>query len=195
MRKKRKPEPISPEHAQAVSGSKYSDLCQMILEQVSAAQSPSRDLEERLERAIYAMLGMEPRDALEGMLIGQLIAAHIAAMDCYGRSMVRDQTVEMWRESLNQAKKLSRTYTDLAEALNRHRGKGQQRITVERVSVHAGGQAIVGAVTPGSGDREKLAGQISEMREITHEPGTPMRSPDPERKAMPIAGGAGKTPV
>jgi hypothetical protein len=195
MRQEGDPEPISPEHAQALSGSEYSEFCHMLLEQVLAAQSPSRDLDERIDRAMALMLGMEPRDALEGMLIGQLIAAHIAAMGCYRLAMVGDQTVEMWRESLNQAKKLSRTYADLAEALDRHRGKGQQRITVEHVSVHAGGQAIVGAVTPGAGTREKLAEQINAVREITHEPGTPMRSPDPERKAMPIAGGAGKTPV
>ena len=167
----------------------------MLWEQVVAAQSPSRYLGGQSCRATSAMLSMEPRDALEGMLIGQLIAAHHAAMECYGRAMFRNQTLEIWRESLNQAKKLSRTYVDLAEALDRHRGKGQQRIIVERVSVHAGGQAIVGAVTPGAGSRKKLAEQISESREITHEPGTPMRSPDPERKAMPITRRAKKTPV
>jgi hypothetical protein len=37
--------------------------------------------------------------------------------------------------SLNQAKKLSRTYVDLAEALDRHRGKGQQRIIASSASV------------------------------------------------------------
>lgn len=32
----------------------------------------------------------------------------------------------------------------LLEALNRHRGKGQQKVAVEHVHVHAGGQAVVG---------------------------------------------------
>ena len=32
------------------------------------------------------------------------------------------------------------------ETLNRHRGKGQQKVTVEHVHVHQGGQAIVGNV-------------------------------------------------
>jgi hypothetical protein len=32
------------------------------------------------------------------------------------------------------------------EALDKHRGKGQQKITVEHVTVEAGGQAIVGNV-------------------------------------------------
>ena len=50
---------------------------------------------------------------------------------------------------LNQANKLSRTYSTLLEALNRHRGKGQQKVTVEHVHVHQGGQAIVGNVERG----------------------------------------------
>jgi hypothetical protein len=55
------------------------------------------------------------------------------------------------RENLNQANKLTRSYATLVEALDRHRGKGQQHVTVEHVHVHQGGQAIVGAVTQGGG--------------------------------------------
>jgi hypothetical protein len=36
----------------------------------------------------------------------------------------------------------------LLEALNRNRGKGMQKITVEHVNVHPGGQAVVGVVRP-----------------------------------------------
>jgi hypothetical protein len=32
----------------------------------------------------------------------------------------------------------------LLDALNHHRGKGQQKITVEHVHIHSGGQAVVG---------------------------------------------------
>ncbi len=44
---------------------------------------------------------------------------------------------------------MARTFAALLEALNRHRGKGQQVVRVEHVTVQAGGQAIVGAVTQG----------------------------------------------
>ena len=40
----------------------------------------------------------------------------------------------------------TRTYATLLEALNRHCGKGQQKVTAEHVHVHEGGQAIVGNV-------------------------------------------------
>ena len=43
--------------------------------------------------------------------------------------MIKDQTFEGYRENLNQANKLSRTYAVLLDALNRHRGKGQQKVT------------------------------------------------------------------
>jgi hypothetical protein len=70
--------------------------------------------------------------------------------------MLPEQSFEGRRENLNQANKLSRTYTNLLEALNRHRGKGQQKVTVEHVHVHSGGQAVVGTVeAPGGGDRTK----------------------------------------
>jgi hypothetical protein len=66
--------------------------------------------------------------------------------------MLGELTFEGRRENLSQANKLSRTYATLLEALNRHRGKGQQRVAVEHVHVHPGGQAVVGTVeTPGEG--------------------------------------------
>ena len=140
---------------QSISGSDDFDFCITLLTQVVNAQwrPDSAELTQQVEATRAAMMGMKPRDALEGMLIGQLIAIHNAAMECCRRAMIPGQTFEGGREALNQANKLSRTYAALTEALDRHRGKGQQHIRVEHVNVHAGGQAIVGAVTPGGGSR------------------------------------------
>ena len=140
---------------QSLSGSDDFDFFITLLTQVVNAQwrPDSAELTQQVEATRAAMMGMKPRDALEGMLIGQLIAIHNAAMECCRRAMIPGQTFEGRRENLNQANKLSRTYALLTEALDRHRGKGQQHIRVEHVNVHAGGQAIVGAVTPGGGSR------------------------------------------
>ena len=114
-------------------------------------------------------------------MAAQLLAAHYAAMECYRRAMLDEQTFEGRRENLNQANKLSRSYAVLLEALNRHRGKGQQKVTVEQVTVNAGGQAIVGAVaTPGGGVASKSEEQ---PHALTHAQGIPMRSPDETRRA------------
>jgi hypothetical protein len=111
--------------------------------------SDEQTLDRQLKAATAALVGIGPRDELEAMIAAQMIAAHSAAMECYRRAMLSEQTLEGRRENLNQANKLSRTYTLLLEALNRHRGKGQQKVTVEHVHVHRGGQAIVGHIEQG----------------------------------------------
>src|ERR1700737_415563 len=98
--------------------------------------------------------------------------------------MIGEQTFEGRRENLSQANKLSRTYATLLEALNRHRGKGQQKVTVEHVHVHEGGQAIVGNVeSRGGGFAPKAKDQ---PHALAHAPGTTMPSTDPPRDAVPI---------
>ena len=125
---------------------------------VAVSTGGVRDDEGALERAragIAAMRGIGPDDVIADMVAAQLVAAHHAAMDCYKRAAGAGRNgevmpLEVWREALNQANKLSRTTAALVEALNRHRGKsGQQTVRVEHVNVAAGGQAIVGAVTTG----------------------------------------------
>jgi hypothetical protein len=87
---------------------------------------------------------------------------------------------------LSQANKLGRTFSVLLDALNRHRGKGQQKVTVEHVHVHEGGQAIVGNVgTPGGGDRAKSEDQ-PHARQIEHAPQPAMPSADTTREPLPI---------
>jgi hypothetical protein len=136
---------------------------------------------------VAALIGIGPKDELEGMMAAQLIAAHNAAMECYRRAMIGEQTFEGRRENLAQANKLSRTFATLLEALNRHRGKGQQKVTVEHVHVHSGGQAVVGVVgTQGGGDRAELEDQPHAKR-IAHTPEPALRGTDAESAAVPIA--------
>jgi len=139
---------------------------------------------------VAAMVGIGPKDELEGMMAAQLVAAHNAAMECYRRAMIGEQTFEGRRENLSQANKLSRTYAVLLDALNHHRGKGQQKVTVEHVHVHSGGQAVVGVVeTPGGGDRMKPADQ-PHAKQTAHAPQSEVWSADKEREPVPVAGDA-----
>ena len=136
------------------------------------------------DATVAALIGIGPTDELEGMMAAQLIAAHNAAMECYRRAMIGEQTFEGRRENLAQANKLSRTYAALIEALNRYRGKGQQKVTVEHVHVHAGGQAVVGVVgTPGGGDQAKSKDQ---PHALGYAPGEEMRSTHEERDTLPV---------
>jgi hypothetical protein len=110
-------------------------------------------------------VSIAPKDELEGMMAAQLLAAHNAAMECYRRAMIGELTFEGRRENLSQANKLSRTYAALLDVLNRHRGKGQQKVTVEHVHVHSGGRAVVGMVeTPEGGSQAKSEEQPHSAR-------------------------------
>jgi hypothetical protein len=149
----------------------------------SDAETRSR----QLSATIAALAGIGPKDELEAMMAAQLIAAHNATMECYRRAMLGEQTFEGRREALNQANGLSRTWAVLLDALNKHRGKGQQKVTVEHVHVHAGGQAVVGTVErPGGGDGAKSEEQ-PHARQVGHAPEPALWGPDEARDAVPVA--------
>jgi hypothetical protein len=176
----------------ALGGLRSDDFNRVLLNDVANTLWTKHSTEEwqaqQLAAVAGALRGIEPRDELEGMLAAQAMASHHAAMECYRRAMLPEQSFEAWKEQINQANKLSRTYATLLEALNRHRGKGQQKVTVEHVHVHSGGQAIVGAVETGgdmaSGKRH------ADARAITHAPVAPLWREDQKREAVPLAGDA-----
>jgi hypothetical protein len=118
------------------------------------------------------------------MLAAQLIAAHSATLECYRRAMLAEQTAQGRQDNLNAANKLQRSFATSLDALNKHRGRGQQQITVRHVTVVAD-QAIVGDVThQGAGDRTKLEEQ---SHALEYAPGATLWSEDPIREALPIA--------
>jgi len=83
------------------------------------------------------------------MLATQMVATHNAAMECLRRAMLGGQTFEGRDQSLKHAAKLLSIYLRQIEVLNKHRGKGQQKVTAEYVNVEAGGQAVVGNIETG----------------------------------------------
>ncbi len=139
-----------------VGGSRWDMWNNQLVSQVASAtwmgNADEAGKQQRVGGAVAGPAGIRPGDEIEAMLAAQMVAAHQAAMECYRRAMLQQQTFEGRKENLNQANKLSRTQAALTDALNKHRGKGQQKGTVEHVHVHQGGQAIVGAVqTKGGG--------------------------------------------
>lgn len=111
--------------------------------------SPPKDHAVSADAAAHRLLGIAPRDAVEEMLATQMLALHAAAMDCTRRAMLPGQPGEFRREELSLAAKASRAFAQLADTLDKRRRGGQQKVRVEHVHVHAGGQAIVGSVSTG----------------------------------------------
>ena len=142
--------------------------------------------DQSLNAFIAAMYDIEPRDALEALLITQMMATHSAAITLLKRLKNCD-TIKQQDSASNQANKLMRTFTAQMEALTRYRTKGQQKMTVEHV--HDGGQAIVGQVAQGGGATEKDKGQ-SHAYAITHAPQPTLRSEDQKKDAVPVTSDA-----
>jgi len=119
-------------------------LCQLI----DGATKDGEVDERKLNFMLAVIAGLEPRDQLEAMLAAQMAAVHAATMTMAGR--LNDAKGLLHQGHTEKAlNKLARTFTTQMEALNRYRGKGQQKMTVEHVHVHEGGQAIVGSVEGG----------------------------------------------
>jgi hypothetical protein len=179
----------TPPESQIYGGSTSEAWNQRLIEQVlKASWLKGRAGDEKTVLGVAqattgAMIDVAPTDALEGMAAAQLVAAHEASMECYRRAMLSEQSFEGRQEALNQANKLSRTWVTLLGALDKHRGKGQQKVTVEHVHVYEGGQAIVGQVEGGSTSKQE--GQ-AHAKQVTDAHESPMRSQDAQADVVPI---------
>ena len=74
------------------------------------------------------------------------------AMTFLCSAALEGQTVQAVDPHILRATRLMRLFNEQVETMARLKGKGgQQRVVAEHVTVTAGGQAIVGLVTPGGG--------------------------------------------
>ena len=165
------------------TGARGIDLPIHLMSQTARCFWEPKSITQALNTAAEAIAGIGPKDEIEGMLAAQMVATHNVAMECLKRSMLPEQPAEICNGLINRASKLLRTYTTQMEALNRHQGKGQQKMTVEHVHVHQGGQAIVGPVNQGEGGRGNGKEQ---PHAVTYAPGTTLRSADPQGDAVPV---------
>ena len=113
---------------------------------------------------------MKPRGVVEVMLAAQMAAVHFSTMKLAGQLAIAANIPQQdaAERALNE---LARTYVGQMEALKRSRTGGEQKITIQRVSVNDGGKAIVGNVTraqrDAKPDQETLSSHAIE-RDPTH---------------------------
>ncbi len=150
-----------------------------------------KERNNRILAAVQMFSELKPQNGVEGMLATQMVATHSAAMECLRRAMIPNQTFEGREQALKHANKLLQTFARLLEVLDKHRGKGQQKITVEHVTVEAGGQAIVGNVTAApaarpaqEGAAPMLAHQPAEFMPLIKDI-TPAKAPVTARRTGP----------
>ncbi len=135
----------------------------------------------RILRALELYESLEPADGAEGMLGLQMVGTHDAALQCLKRAALPNQTFAGRDMALKHASKLMALYTQQLAALNKHRGKGQQKVTVEHVNVAAGGQAIVGNIETGQRKKPQITTKADVSDAIEHTPDVPL--PDVSKKS------------
>ena len=121
-------------------------LAQQVISVLSLANLDKEEQTRRIGSALSLLKQIEPQNELEGLLASQMIGVHETAMECLEQSRVPEQTPAGRDTNLKHAVKFMGLFTKQLEALDRLRGKGQKKMTVERVNVEYGGAAIVGDV-------------------------------------------------
>ncbi len=120
-----------------------------ILGQLANAGTHGRIVDEReLNFMLSMVIGVEPRDQVEAMLATQMAAVHMAIMT-FARRLAHVENIPQQDSAERAFNKLARTFASQVEALKRYRTGGEQKVTVEHVTVNEGGQAIVGNVSHG----------------------------------------------
>lgn len=94
--------------------------------------------------ALYAAI--EPRDALESILARMAVGLSNGIMDCLGRAARHGEWLKSRDVNLRHAIKGSLAVTEMVKAIDNHRGRDRQKVSVGQVNVQSGGQAIVGNV-------------------------------------------------
>ena len=119
-------------------------LCAELLLQQLRLVLPQRRLDPDGNHAVAALCEISPRDTIEGMLAVQMVVGHNLGLEFFRRATLPLRSSEEMQLDLNLATKLLRTYVAQVEALDRHRGKGEQKMNVEQLHIHDGAQGIVG---------------------------------------------------
>ena len=161
---------ISPDHPEPALGlillmealgTTDPDFVNGLLGQLAAVGTHDRAPDEAAINFMLAVIkGVEPKDHVEAMLAAQMAAVHNAAMT-FARRLAHVDNIAQQDSAERAFNKLARTFVSQVEALKRYRTGGEQRVTVEHVTVNQGGQAIVGNVSSGGRGCRKTRGSTS----------------------------------
>lgn len=114
--------------------------------------SEENQIIKKISRETLAVF--QPEDGLQLMLAAQMSAVHDLQQKMTYLATL-SSSAESMNSYINGVTKLSNVFIQQANALAKLQGRNQQKVVVEHVNVHAGGQAIVGMVAPVGGGKKK----------------------------------------
>jgi hypothetical protein len=156
---------VSPEQSDFITATMNTDHPKLIVEIIkkslagntdAADDKPDANTDAEKNIALQHLIELKPTSYLETMLITQMIQVQNAACKCMNLAFNDNLPFAGKELNANLAVKMHRTFCAQIEALQKLRGKGGQRVTVEHVHINSGAQAIIGDVThqAGGGGRE-----------------------------------------
>jgi hypothetical protein len=111
------------------------------------ANNPDCELiQKRANSTLDKMHELEPQDAIEEMLLMQLVFTHDLFIKSSSAAITKDQNPIRVDDQVVNLTKLSRLFINQLKALNSYRNKGQQKVVVQHVQVSEGANAIIGTV-------------------------------------------------
>jgi hypothetical protein len=189
---------ISPDHPNGVIGQALLtdalgtsdlDFYSGLVRQLADVTSVKGRIDERdLNFMLAVIKDIKAKDQVEAMLAAQMAVTHMTILN-FARQLRHIETTQQMDSITRAFNQLQRTFTAQIEALKRYRTGGEQKVTVQHVSVSEGGQAIVGNVTQTASEpMPERATRAPPALTHSNEPPMP-RLDDPERGAVAVEHG------
>lgn len=132
----------------------YQHIVQKNATATNNINSEKFDMNKAKKKSSDALAALGVNDGLQAMLAAQMLSIH----ELQQRTMVYAHAVddhELKKYYTNATVKLANCFVQQANTFAKLQGAGWQKIIVERVEVHQGGQAVVGNIQGGTGIKDK----------------------------------------
>jgi hypothetical protein len=133
--------------ALALSGSRSVPFADRLAEQVALCQPLPADEAGRdrcMGATVEALKALAPQSGMEGMLAGQMVAAHNIALTLTAQAFHRSATKDA-ELFLRQGLRAMGVYVRQMELMSRQRGRRRQSVRIEHEQVDADGRVSVRA--------------------------------------------------
>jgi hypothetical protein len=185
---------------QILQGPKHSDLNGWRAQFMAAFGTTSETVVhveiERVAKALRQRDGTIDPAELDAVIA---ILTHALTMRSLG-NLNRSSNIQQQDSNALTAARLTKAFASQMDSLVKLRRGGEQRVVVEHVHIHAGAQAIVGAVTHTGAPRALIENQgqphaTNHGGPIVAPDGKAMRSQNPEREPLSVTRGEGPQPL
>ena len=177
----------------AVGGAEHDEWNDWLVSSLSAAlpvNQENDDLTKQAATAIFSgMIDLKPADAIEGMLISQMMVANQASLAMYRLGWAQPpEYFDARMKYLAQADKAARTFAVLTERLDHHRNQGKQQIVVQHTTTVNADQAVItDSVVTGTNREASSAKLLAAVTEKPMEIVEPM-----QKQTVPVGAGGAK---